>query len=207
MNGKIKVLIADDHAIVRMGLVSLLASEKDITVVGQCEDGEEAVAKAESLRPDVVVMDLMMPKKSGIAATDEIHRAHPEIKILLLTTFGTSDKIARALEVGASGAMLKSAEEPRIVTAIRKIAGGEQFIDEDVRRLFANDPPAKELTERQRDILRALAYGKQTKQIAAELNIKADSVQEHVLAILSKLGAANRVEAVAIAVRKQLLKG
>ncbi len=206
MNRKIKVLIADDHAIVRMGLSSLLTSEKDISVVGQCEDGEAAVRDATRLHPDVVIMDLMMPKKDGVVATDEIHRAHPEIKIIILTTFGTSDRIARALEVGASGALLKSAEESLLIDAIRAVAAGAEFIDEDIRQLFADDPPARDLTGRQRMILEALAAGKGTKEIAAELSIQADSVREHILAILAKLGAANRVEAVAIAVRKHLLE-
>ncbi|MBQ6247070.1 MAG: response regulator transcription factor [Kiritimatiellae bacterium] len=206
MNRKIKVLIADDHAVVRMGLASLLTSEKDLVVVGQCEDGESAVIEADRLLPDVIVMDLVMPKKDGVVATDEIHRAHPEIRIILLTTFGTSDRIARALEVGASGALLKSADESLLIDAIRSVAAGREFIDEDIRQLFADDPPARELTTRQRTILEALAAGKGTKEIATELNIKADSVREHILAILTKLGAANRVEAIAIAYRKHLLK-
>ena len=202
----IKVLIADDHAVVRMGLTALLSSERGITVVGQSEDGERAVRDADRLQPDVVIMDLMMPKKDGVVATDEIHRAHPEIKIILLTTFGTSDRIARALEVGASGALLKSSDEAVLVEAVRTVAAGGEVVDEDIRQLFADDPPARELTQRQRTILEGLAKGKGTKEIAAEIGIQTDSVREHILAILAKLGAANRVEAVAIAVRKQLLK-
>ena len=202
----IKVLIADDHAVVRMGLTALLSSERDITVVGQSEDGERAVRDADRLQPDVVIMDLMMPKKDGVVATDEIHRAHPEIKIILLTTFGTSDRIARALEVGASGALLKSSDEAALVEAVRTVAAGGEVVDEDIRQLFADDPPARELTQRQRTILEGLAKGKGTKEIAQEIGIQTDSVREHILAILAKLGAANRVEAVAIAVRKQLLK-
>jgi len=205
-NKKIKVLIADDHAIVRMGLSALLDSESDITVVGQSEDGEHAVRDTDRLAPDVVIMDMMMPVKDGIVATDEIHRAHPEVKILLLTTFGTSDRIVRALEVGASGALLKNTEESQLVEAIRAVNAGEEVIGEDIRRLFADDPPARELTLRQRTILEGLAKGKGTKDIAAEIGIQADSVREHILAILAKLGAANRVEAVAIAMRKHLLE-
>ena len=201
----IKVLIADDHAVVRMGLTALLSSERDITVVGQSEDGERAVRDADRLQPDVVIMDLMMPKKDGVVATDEIHRAHPEIKIILLTTFGTSDRIARALEVGASGALLKSSDEAALVEAVRTVAAGGEVVDEDIRQLFADDPPARELTQRQRTILEGLAKGKGTKEIAQDIGIQTDSVREHILAILAKLGAANRVEAVAIAVRKQLL--
>lgn len=202
----IKVLIADDHAVVRMGLTALLSSERGITVIGQSEDGETAVRDANRLQPDVVIMDLVMPKKDGVVATDEIHRAHPEIKIILLTTFGTSDRIARALEVGASGALLKSSDEAALVEAVRTVAAGGEVVDEDIRQLFADDPPARELTLRQRTILEGLAKGKGTKEIAVEIGIQTDSVREHILAILAKLGAANRVEAVAIAVRKQLLK-
>ena len=201
----IRVLIADDHAVVRMGLTALLSSERGITVIGQAENGETAIRDADLLRPDVVIMDLMMPKKDGVVATDEIHRAHPEIRIILLTTFGTSDRIARALEVGACGALLKSSDEAALVEAVRAVAAGGEVVDEDIRQLFADDPPAKELTPRQRTILEGLAKGKGTKEIAAEIGIQTDSVREHILAILAKLGAANRVEAVAIAVRKQLL--
>ena len=203
---QIKVLIADDHAVVRMGLAALLNAETDLTVVGQSANGEQAVRDAIRLSPDVIIMDLMMPKKDGVEATDEIHRALPETKIIILTTFGTSDGIARALEVGACGALLKTSEGPELVRAIRQVAGGSQVISDDVRKLFAADPPVKELTPRQREILSSMARGLSNKEIAQQLGIRMDGVTRHVIAILAKLNAANRTEAVAIAMRKQLLK-
>jgi len=206
MNRKIRILIADDHAVVRMGLAALLSAEKDMTVVGQSADGEAAVADAAQLRPDLVVMDLMMPKMDGVEATDAIHRAQPNVKIILLTTFGTSDGIARALEVGASGALLKTADGTDLVHAIRETVAGHRVISDDVQKLFVDDPPIRDLTERQRTIIEAMAEGKSNKEIAAKLKIQADSVRQHVIAILAKLGAANRTEAVAIALRKHLLK-
>ena len=202
----IRVLIADDHAVVRMGLAALLNAEKDMTVVGQSANGDQAVKDADRLAPDVIVMDLMMPKKDGVMATDEIHRAHPEIKIIILTTFGTSDGIARALEVGATGALLKTSEGPELVRAIRQVASGRQVISEDVQKLLADDPPARELTPRQHDILSAMARGLSNREIALQFGIRMDGVTRHVIAILAKLNAANRTEAVAIAMRKQLLK-
>ena len=202
----IRVLIADDHAVVRMGLAALLNAEKDMTVVGQSANGDQAVKDADRLAPDVIVMDLMMPKKDGVMATDEIHRAHPEIKIIILTTFGTSDGIARALEVGATGALLKTSEGPELVRTIRQVASGRQVISEDVQKLLADDPPARELTPRQHDILSAMARGLSNREIARQFGIRMDGVTRHVIAILAKLNAANRTEAVAIAMRKQLLK-
>lgn len=124
MKEKIRVLIADDHAMVRMGLASLLGTEADIEVVGEAEDGEAAIRKAMELKPDVIVMDLVMPKKDGTAATVEILSNMPEMKILLLTTFGTADGIAHAIEAGAKGAMMKNSDFAELVSAIRTISAG-----------------------------------------------------------------------------------
>ena len=121
---KIRTIIADDHAVVRTGLAALLDAEPDIDVVAEAEDGEDAVRSANRLLPDVIVMDLMMPVKDGVAATAEIHAAHPEIRVLILTTSSVSDDIARALDVGASGAILKSASNEKLISAIRSIAAG-----------------------------------------------------------------------------------
>jgi len=206
MKKKTRILIADDHAVVRMGLAALLSAETDMTVVGQSADGAAAVADAARLRPDVVIMDLMMPKLDGVAATDAIHRADPTVRIILLTSFSTADGISRALEVGASGALLKTADGTELARAIREALAGRDAVSEDVRKLFTIDPPIRDLTERQRTILAAMAAGRANKEIAAELGLQTDSVRQHVIAILAKLGAANRAEAVAIAMRKHLLK-
>ena len=206
MSNKIKVLIADDHAIVRMGLAALLSAKKDIEVVGQSRNGVAAVRDAARLAPDVVIMDLMMPKKDGIAATAEIKSKRPETKIIILTTFATSDGITKALEAGATGAILKNAENASLVTMIRKVAAGERVLAPEVEELLQEDPPVEKLTPRQAEVLESLSRGLTNKDIAKQLGISDRSVDEHVEALLSKIGASNRTEAVVIALRKHLLK-
>ena len=206
MKNTTTILIADDHAIVRMGLASLLGTQDGLEVIGDAEDGEAAVAKALKLKPDVVIMDLMMPKKDGETATAEIHAMLPDTKIVILTTFGTSDGIANALNAGATGALMKSAPNSQLVETIRAVARGERAISEDVERLMEEDPPAQALTPRQMEILDGLTRGLTNQDIAKELGIREDRVKGHVNTIFTKLGAANRTEAVAIALRKHLLK-
>ena len=206
MKDGIRILIADDHAIVRMGLVSLLGTQDGFEVVGDAEDGETVVEKALKLKPDVIIMDLMMPRKDGAAATAEIHAALPDTKVIVLTTFGTSDGIAAALNAGARGALMKSSPNLELVAAIRTVAKGGEAVSEEVKRLMDEDPPAKALTPRQMEILDGLARGLTNRDIAIELGIREDRVKGHVNTIFAKLGAANRTEAVAIAFRKHLLK-
>ena len=203
---EIKILIADDHAIVRMGLTSLFSTQDGLKVVGDAADGNAAVRKTLQLKPDVVVMDLMMPGKDGATATAEIREALPETKIVILTTFGTSDGIANALNAGATGALMKSDPTSDLVAAIRKVAKGGTSISAEIERLMEEDPPAKALTPRQMQILEGLVRGLTNQNIATELGIREDRVKGHVNAIFTKLDAANRTEAVAIALRKHLLK-
>lgn len=202
----IRVLIADDHAIVRHGLCALLGTERGIEVVGEAKDGNEAVARTKQLAPDVVIMDIVMPRKDGVEATAEIRAAVPSAKIVVLTSFGTSDKISRAIEAGATGALMKTAEDRELLSTIRTVASGGRVISPAVRKLISTDPPAPELTPRQLEILQAMARGLTNKDIAKMFSIRTDGVNEHVLAILAKLGAANRTEAVATAIRKQLIR-
>ena len=206
MHPKIKVLVADDHKIVRIGLVSLLKTVKDLEVVGEASDGNEAIALAQQTRPDVAVIDLMMPQKDGVAATAEIHALLPETRILILTTFGTSDGIARALASGAIGAVMKTADDRLLIEAIREVAAGHRYLSEDIQRLLADDPPIPELTERQSEILRSIARGLTNADIAKLLGIREDSVKKLVATVCAKIGAANRTEAAVIALRKHLLK-
>ena len=201
----IRILIADDHAIVRMGLASLFGTQDGLEVVGDAADGDSAVRKALKLKPDVVVMDLMMPVKDGAAATAEILAALPETKVIILTTFGTSDGIADALNAGAAGALMKSEPTADLVAAIRKIVRGGTAVSTEIERLMEEDPPAKALTPRQMQILEGLTRGLTNQDIANELGIREDRVKDHVNTIFAKLGAANRTEAVAIALRKHLL--
>ena len=203
---KLTVFLADDHAMVRMGLVSLLGTKKDLQVVGEAEDGDEAVRKVLDLKPDVVLMDLLMPKKDGVDATIEILSKLPDTKILLLTSAASSDVIVHALKVGAAGALLKSADFSALVAAIHTVAAGGRVIDPEVKKLLREDPPLPELTSRQEEILALVTRGLTNADIARQFDIRESSVKEHVNQICTKLGAANRAEAVAIALRKHLLK-
>ena len=203
---KIKILIADDHAVVRMGLASLFSAKSDFEVVGQAKNGEIAVREAKRLSPDVVVMDLMMPGLDGIEATRALRTAAPAARILILTSYTTSNDIARALEAGARGAIMKSAENSELIAAIQKIASGLNYISPEIKTLMDNDPPLTALTGRQTEILQSLTRGLTNKDIAKQLGLSIRSVEDHVDRILERIGAANRAEAVAIALRKHLLK-
>ena len=206
MKNTIRVLIADDHTIVRIGLRTLLGAEKDIEVVGEAKNGEMAVKEAMRLSPDVVIMDLMMPKMDGAEATAALHEKLPETKVIILTTFGSSDGIAHAIESGASGALMKTADDAALISTIRSVASGKTVISPDIKRLLADDPPIPVLTSRQTEVLQSMMRGLTNRDIAKQLGIRQDGVNEHVAAILAKIGAANRTEAVAIALRKHLLK-
>lgn len=206
MKNTIRVLIADDHTIVRIGLRTLLGAEKDIEVVGEAKNGEMAMKEALRLRPDVVIMDLMMPKMDGAEATAVLHEKLPETKVIILTTFGSSDGIAHAIESGAAGALMKTADDAALISTIRSVAGGKTVISPDIKRLLAEDPPIPVLTTRQAEVLQSMMRGLTNRDIAKQLGIRQDGVNEHVAAILAKIGAANRTEAVAIALRKHLLK-
>lgn len=203
---KIRILIADDHKIVRIGLKALLSSERDMEVAGEADDGDSAVLQAEKLRPDVVIMDLMMPGKSGEEATAEIHAHVPEAKVLVLTSFSTSDGIARALESGAAGAVLKTSDDAALLTAVRAVADGQSFISPEVRKLLEREPPVPKLTPRQIEVLQSLTRGLTNRDIARQLGICEARVEQLVNALLSKIGAANRTEAAVLALRKHLLK-
>ena len=202
----ISILIADDHKIVRMGLKSLFKSAQGFTVVGEAEDGNVAVSQALALKPDIVIMDLMMPNRDGVSATQEIHDKLPNTKIIVLTSYSTSDAIAAALSNGASGAVMKSVDDNGLLATVRTVAAGETFISPEVRGLLDIDPPVRALSPRQLDVLDAIVKGFTSSEIATRLDITRGVVKEHVAVILEKLGASNRAEAVAIALRKQLVK-
>ena len=202
----IRLLIADDHAIVRTGLVSLLGATPGMEVVGEAENGVQAVATAERLRPDVVLLDLMMPKTDGATATAEIRTRSPETRILILTTFGTSCDLARALENGAHGVLLKSVTNDELLDGVRQVASGQRVLSPEVRQMLQESAPATALSPRQLQILDSITRGLSNAQIAAQYDISMESVKTHVKRLLGKIGAANRSEAAAIALRKHLLK-
>lgn len=202
----LRILLADDHAVVRIGLASLLEAERDMVVVGQAKNGEEAVEIARTEKPDIVVMDLMMPRMNGADATAALSAECPAAKVIVLTSYGAADDVAHALEAGAAGALMKTAEDGALVDAIRRIVNGERVISPEIRQLLAEDPPVPDLTPRQREILSSITRGLTNREIAVQLGIRRDGVDRHVNAILAKVGAANRAEAVAIALRKHLLQ-
>lgn len=203
---QITTLLVDDHAIMRMGLVSLLETCHDVKVIGDTGDGESAVRLGLRLRPDVIIMDLVMPDMDGVEATRRLVEKWPGANILILTTFGTSDGISRALEAGAKGAILKSSDLRGLLAAIHAVAEGRNFTSDEVAQIMSADPPTPQLSSRQREILDSIVRGLSNPEIATQLGISLPMVKEHVNALLSKLNAANRTEAVAIALRKNLLK-
>jgi len=202
----IRILIADDHALLRHGLVMLFGLHKDLSVVGEAKNGLEALKLAQRLTPDVIVLDLSMPVMDGVEATRQIHEAVPSAKILILTTFGTSIDVSRALRAGASGALVKDSDDEELVRAICTVADGKQALSREIKAMLKNEPEPPELTDRQREILESTVRGLSSEAIAGELGISAYAVNQHLDAIRKKLGAANRTEAVAIALKKHLLK-
>lgn len=203
---KIRILIADDHAVVRAGLTSILRFAKDIQVVGSAANGREAVAKTGELKPDVVIMDLMMPVLNGVDASARIAELYPETNILILTTYGSSEDIRRALDAGAVGAIMKTVSNQTLVAAIRKTAVGTRVLSPEIEQTLNESLATSELTPRQLEILGYVTRGFTNEDIAKHFGITYSAVKQHLSNAFAKLGAANRSEAVAIALRKQLVK-
>ena len=203
---KTTILIADDHGLMRMGVKALLSCQPDMTVVGEAEDGESAVALALKLAPDVVIMDIMMPVMSGAEATKRILADRPETKVICLTSFGSSADLARAILNGAVGAQEKESPVENLVDTIHTVLAGKTAIPDDIRRLVAEQQAMPDLTPRQEDILRGIVKGLSNQDIGRVLGISPESVKKHVSIVLDKLGVSTRSEAVGIALRKQLLK-
>ena len=200
------ILLVDDHAVMRMGLVSLLETCRDVEVIGDTGDGESAIRKALKLRPDGVIMDLMMPEMDGVETTRRLLEKWPEANVLVLTTFATSDGISRALEAGAKGAILKNSDLKGLRAAIHDVAEGKRHCSAEVEQIMTDDPPIPELSLRQLEILNSIVRGLSNPDIARQLGISLPMVKEHLTSLFAKLGVANRTEAVALALRKQLLK-
>ncbi len=209
MKGPIRVLITDDHAIVRKGLTVLLSTERDIKVVGEAVDGLEAVEKAGPLKPDVVLMDLVMPRMDGIEATRRITGAHPEVKILVLTSFAADDKVFPAVKAGALGYLLKDSSPEELLEAIHRVHHGEPSLQPDIARKVLQElsHPGKEkpttdpLTERELEVLRLISKGLSNKDIAAKIFVAEWTVRTHVSNILGKLHLASRTQAALYALR------
>lgn len=202
----VSVLLVDDHALIRRGLADLIRYESDLKVAGEAANGQEAVEAARKLNPDVIVMDLMMPEMDGVEATRRIKAERPDSRILILTTFGTSADVARAMAAGASGAMMKDAETDDQLAAIRAVAAGGKAFSPGIEKTLNELPPPPDLTDRQMLILESVTRGLTNRDIATMLDISTDAVKQHLAAIFTKIGAANRSEAVSIALRRHLLK-
>lgn len=205
MKTSIKILIVDDHLVVRMGLAALISLEPGLSVVGEAEDGESALELVGKLHPDVVVMDIMMPRMNGVEATARIAASHPGTRILLLTTFSASGEVVQALDAGACGAIVKDSSQKDLVAAIRAVAAGNRVISPEISRTIAGVSSKPQLSERHRTILDYVARGLSNPEIGKLLGIGPDCVKAHLKIIYSRLGVATRAEAVAMALRENLL--
>ncbi|MEO7430381.1 MAG: response regulator transcription factor [Acidimicrobiales bacterium] len=214
----IRVMICDDHALFRRGLVMVLESEDGIEVVGEAEDGQDAIARVEDLAPDVVLMDVRMPRLSGIEATRAIAEMVPAAKILMLTVSDEEEDLYAAIKAGATGYLLKEISIEEVATAIRAVVGGQSLISPSMASKLLTEftslakraddrqsVPTPRLTDRELEVLKLVAEGMSNREIAGELFISENTVKNHVRNILEKLHLHSRMEAVVYAVREKLL--
>ena len=208
----IRVLVVDDHAVVREGLRTFLELQEGIEVAGEAADGQEGVAVAERLRPDVVLMDLVMPRLDGVGAMRELRRRLPHVRVIVLTSFADDERLLPAVQAGAAGYLLKNAQPQELARAVRAAYAGEALLDPVVAaRLMeaiaqpAPSGPAGELTRREREVLELIARGLSNKRIARELGVAEKTVKTHVGHVLAKLGVADRTQAALHAVRAGLV--
>jgi NarL family two-component system response regulator LiaR len=212
MTAPIRVLIADDHAILRKGIRALLSTEPDIEVVGETGDGLETVAQAQALRPDVILMDLVMPEMDGIEATRRIMAEQPGVHILVLTSFAADDKVFPAIKAGALGYILKDSGPDELVQAIHQVYRGQPSLEPSIALKLLQElshPSQRPLTpeplsERELEVLRLLAQGKSNREIANQLVITELTVRTHVSSILGKLHLASRTQAALYALKEGL---
>ncbi|MBC7870188.1 MAG: response regulator transcription factor [Chitinophagaceae bacterium] len=212
MNDRVRVLIVDDHAIVREGLMMLLAEETDFEIVGQAANGLEALKLAPVLQPDVILMDLLMPEMDGIEATRRLRQTYPEASVLVLTSFGDDQHVQSAIQAGAIGYLLKDVLKPELLQAIRMAAQKKPTLHVVAQQALMRQTAAKaeplphtELTERERDILNLIAQGRSNKEIAAALKLTEGTVKGYVSSVLSKLDVADRTQAALYAVKHGLV--
>ena len=215
MKTKIRILLADDHSIMRIGLASLLSREKDMVVVGEAENGEQAVSLARELKPDVVVMDLMMPTMSGADATRLITSASdaedgdaPEAqpKVLVFTSYGTSADLAMAVMNGASGALLKNAPTRDLPQAIRKVFAGEKVLSKEIQALVDEASSTPRLTERQLQMLELAARGFTNQEIADQIGVSLITVKKQFSDTFVRLDVSNRSEAIGLAIQRHIIR-
>lgn len=208
----IRILVADDHAIVRKGVCALLATEPGIEVVGEACDGREAITEALKLDPDVILMDLVMPGVDGLEATRKITDSQPEARVLVLTSFAGDDKVFPAIKAGALGYLLKDSGPEELVQAIRRVFCGESALDPTIARRVLQElssptgrgPEAGSLTEREVEVLRLVAQGQANREVAERLAISEATVRTHMSSILAKLKVSSRTQAALYALREGL---
>jgi two-component system, NarL family, response regulator LiaR len=213
MDNTIRVFIADDHAIVRAGLRALISGKPDMELVGEAVDGEEAVKKVHHLRPDVILMDLMMPRKSGIEAIREIRAADPQACILVLTSFVEDEQVFPAIKAGVLGYILKDSSPEELIESIRCVHRGQSSLHPTVARKLLltfdastpSEPKAQILTERELDVVKLVARGLSNQAIADQLFVGEGTVRFHMNNILSKLQLENRIQVVIYALRHDLV--
>jgi NarL family two-component system response regulator LiaR len=212
MVSSIRVLVADDHAIVRKGICALLATEPDIQVVAEAQDGEEAIFAAQKVHPDVVLMDLVMPGMDGLEATRCITSDHPDIRVLVLTSFAGDDKVFPAIKAGALGYLLKDSGPEELIEAIQQVHRGESSLHPSIARKLLRElsEPSKQqsgrdpLTEREIEVLQLVAQGHNNREISELLSISEATVRTHVSRILTKLNLCSRTQAALYALREGL---
>lgn len=210
MSGPLRILIADDHLIVREGLRMILETADDFELVGEAADGAEALRLCAELHPDVVLMDLRMPNMDGLTAIERLSREQPEVAVVILTTFNEDDLMRRGLKAGARGYLLKDTDRRTLFDSIRAAGRGETLLKPEVlARLLATPAPTAsggvDLTERELEVLRAVAQGERSKEIAFRLGITERTVKAHLAGIYNKLGVDSRAAAIAVAAQKGLL--
>ena len=201
----IRILIADDHKLMRMGLTTLFAGVKNFECVGEADTGKAAVALARKLRPDIVIMDLMMPEMSGAEATKIIRAELPDTRVIALTSYGTSKEMADAINNGASGALLKDVAINELTKVIRAVASGQTVIPMQFQTLSREQSESIQLTEHQLQILSSVAIGRSNADIAKEFGIAENTVKNTIRTILTKTGSANRAEAANYARSRHLI--
>ena len=202
----VRILVVDDHFIVRMGLIALINTEPDLAVIGETDDGDQAIALFEKLKPDLVLMDVRMPRRSGTEATRHIRQMAPAARVLMLSAFDGDADIHTALEAGAHGYVLKSATGEDLIPAIRAVAAGKRWIPREVATRLKSRNSYEELTAREIDVLNQLARGLANKEIADALKISEYTTKDHLKSILAKLRVADRTQAVTAALSRGIIR-
>ncbi|WP_414660943.1 response regulator [Horticoccus sp. 23ND18S-11] len=203
---RIRILVVDDHFMIRLGLIGAFAAERDLELVGEARNGAEAIEAFAKLSPDVTLMDGILPDLHGVEVTRRILQRHPAARIIVVSINETAEDVHRAMEAGAWGYVPKSGEKDTIVEAIRAVAGGARFLPPELARRLAERNTQVSLSARELEVLRLIAQGKANKQIAAELVLSEATIKTHIAHILAKLDAPDRTRAVTVAMERGLLR-